>query len=99
MCIGTVTTGSEEIKQCEIITILGDRVRAGKVPMSVIDVAQSVFGPGYSGLFIDKERHWRMWKGVMTIEFTLGFIGVCWEVGWGVVDTMISSTALETDQN
>jgi len=35
-----------EIKQHEIITILGDRVRAGKVLMSVIDVAQSVFGLG-----------------------------------------------------
>ena len=37
---------SEEINQCEIITILGDRVRAGKVPMLVIDMAQSVFIPG-----------------------------------------------------
>ena len=40
-----------EIKQHEIITILGDRVRAGKVLMSVIDVAQLVFGQGLSGVF------------------------------------------------
>jgi len=40
-----------KIKQCEIITILGDRVGAGKVPMSVIDVAQLVFGQGLSGVF------------------------------------------------
>ena len=39
-----------KIKQCEIITILGDRVRAGKVPMSAIDVAQLVFGQGLSGV-------------------------------------------------
>jgi len=36
----------EKIKQHEIIPILGDRVRAGKVPMLVIDVAQLVFGLG-----------------------------------------------------
>ena len=37
-------------KQCEIITILGDRVRAGKVLMLVIDVAWLVFGPGLFGV-------------------------------------------------
>jgi len=31
----------------------------------------------------------------MTIEFTLGFVGVCWEVGCGVMDTMLSSTVPE----
>jgi len=36
----------EKVKQHEIITILGDRVRAGKVLMLVIDVAQSVFSLG-----------------------------------------------------
>jgi len=41
---------SEEIKQCEIITILGNRVRTGKVPMSAIDVTQSVLGPGLVGV-------------------------------------------------
>jgi len=42
------STGSklEEIKLGEIMTILGNRVRAGKVLMSAIDVTQSVFGPG-----------------------------------------------------
>jgi len=45
---GMVSTGvnSEGIKQCEIITILGNRVRAGKMLMSVIDVTQLVFSPG-----------------------------------------------------
>jgi len=38
---------SEEIKLCEIITILANRVRAGKVPMSVIDVTQLVFSWGF----------------------------------------------------
>jgi len=52
VCTGTVSTGlkSEEIKQCEIITILGDRVRAGKVLMSAIDVAQLVFSLGLFGV-------------------------------------------------
>ena len=56
VCTGTVSTGSEGIKQHEIITIRGNRVRAGQVPMSVIDMAWSVFGLGYLGLSIDKER-------------------------------------------
>jgi len=45
---GMVNTGSksEEIKQHEIITILGNRVGAGEVPMSAIDVTQLVSGPG-----------------------------------------------------
>jgi len=49
---GTVSTGSnsEEIKQCEIITVLGNRVGAGEVLMSVIDVTQSVFDPGLVGV-------------------------------------------------
>ena len=56
VCTGTVSTGLEEIKQCEIITIWGNRVRAGRVPMLVIDVAWLVFSLGYSGLSIDEER-------------------------------------------
>ena len=49
---GTVSLGlkSEEIKQCEIITILGSRVRAGEVLMSAIGVTQLVFGPGLVGV-------------------------------------------------
>ena len=52
VCTGTVSTGlkSEEIKQCEIITIFGNRVKAGKVPMSAIDVTQLVFGPWLVGV-------------------------------------------------
>jgi len=47
VCTGTSTgLKLEEIKQCEIITILRDSVGAEKVLMSVIDVAWSVFGPG-----------------------------------------------------
>ena len=38
------------IKQHEIITILGGRVGAGKVPMSAIDVAWSVFSLGLFGV-------------------------------------------------
>jgi len=34
-------------------------------------------------------------EGVMTIEVTLGFVGVCWEVGWGVMEQCCSSTAPE----
>ena len=51
-----VSTGSEGIKQHEIITIRGDRVRAGQVLMSVIDGVQLIFGPGLLGLAIDKMR-------------------------------------------
>jgi len=46
VCTGTVSTGLEKIKQHEIITILGDRVGAGKVLILAIDVAWSVFSPG-----------------------------------------------------
>jgi len=30
-----------------------------------------------------------MQKGAMTIEVTPGFIGICWEVGWGIVEMML----------
>ena len=50
VCTGTVSTGLEEIKQCEIIAIFGNRVGAGKVLMLAIDVAQLVFGPGLFGV-------------------------------------------------
>ena len=90
----------EKVKQHEIITILGDRVRAGKVLMSVIDVAQSVFGLGLFGLSVDKERQcWRMQKGVMTIEITSGFVRVFWEVGWEVVDIMLILTVPQGNQD
>jgi len=56
VCTRIVGTGSEGIKQCEIITIRGNRVRAVQVPMSVIDGVQSVFSLGLSELFIDKMR-------------------------------------------
>ena len=39
VCTGIVSTGLEEIKQCEIITIRGNRVGAGQVPMLVIVMA------------------------------------------------------------
>jgi len=47
---GTVSTGSEGIKQHEILTIRGNRVRAGQVPMSAIDGVQSVFSLGLFGV-------------------------------------------------
>jgi len=50
VCTGTVSTGLEKIKQCEIITILGGWVRAGKVLMLAIDVAWLVFGLGLFGV-------------------------------------------------
>ena len=53
---GIVITGLEEIKQHEIITIRGKRVRAGQVPRSVIDGVQLVFSLGLLGLSMDKMR-------------------------------------------
>ena len=50
MCTRIVSTGSEGIKQYEIITIRGNRVRAGKVLMLAIDMVWSVFGPGLFGV-------------------------------------------------
>jgi len=50
VCTGTVSTGSEEIKQHEIITIWGNRVRAGRVPMLATDVVWLVFGLGLLGV-------------------------------------------------
>jgi len=49
---GTEGTGSksEEIKQCEILIFLGNRVRAEEVPMLAIDVTQLVFSPGLFGV-------------------------------------------------
>jgi len=38
-----------------------------------------------------------MQKGAIMIEITLGFVRVCWEVGWGVMDMMLSLTAPESD--
>ena len=50
VCTGIVSTGSEGIKQHEIITKRGNRVRAGQVLMSAIDMAWSVFGLGLFGV-------------------------------------------------
>ena len=50
VCTGIVSTGSEGIKQCDIITIRGNRVRAGQVPILAIDMVQSVFSLGLLGL-------------------------------------------------
>ena len=50
---------SEGIKQCEIITISGNRVGAGQVPRSAIDGVRSEISPGLSGLSglsMDKTR-------------------------------------------
>ena len=59
MCTRIVSTGLEGIKQCEIITIRGNRVEAGQVLRSVIDGISSVFGLGLLGLSrlsVDKMR-------------------------------------------
>ena len=45
---------SEEIKLCEIITISGNRVGAGKVLMLVINVTQLVFGLGLVGVICSR---------------------------------------------
>ena len=84
MCTGTVSTGSENIKWHEIITIRGNRVRAGQVLMSAIDMVQSVFCLGLSGLSVDKKRqHWRMQRSGMMIGIASGFIRVSWGGGLG----------------
>jgi len=44
--MGSTGSKSEEIKLHEIITILGNWVRAGKVLMSVSDATQLVFSLG-----------------------------------------------------
>ena len=44
------------LKLDEIITILGNRVGAGKVPMLVIDVTWSVFSPGLVGVVCRQGR-------------------------------------------
>ena len=46
VCTRIVSTGSEGIKQHELITIRGNRVGAGQVLRSVIDGVQSVFSLG-----------------------------------------------------
>jgi len=64
---GTVSTGlkSEEIKQHEISTIWGNRVRAGEVPMLAIDVIWSVFSMGLVGVVHRQGKMmWRTWKDV-----------------------------------
>jgi len=56
VCTKIVSAGSEGIKQCEIITIRGSRVRAGQVLKLVIDRVLLVFGLGLLGLSVDKMR-------------------------------------------
>ena len=38
-----------------------------------------------------------MQRGATMIGIALGFIRVGWEVGWGVMDTMLSSIVPESD--
>jgi len=64
------------------------------VPQSAIDGSWLVFGTGLSGsskLSMDKMR-WL--EGCQELQWTvgmgLGFIGIDWEVDWGVVDMMLS---------
>ena len=74
---------SEEIKQHEIITIFGNRVGAGKVLMSVIDVTQSVFGPGLVRVVyrqgITLEDVWGCIDNWNHFRFHQGSLGM----GWG----------------
>jgi len=56
VCTRIVSTGLEGIKQCEMIAIRGNRVRAGQVLMSAIDGVRLVFSPGLLGLPMDEKR-------------------------------------------
>ena len=56
VCTRTVSTGLEGIKQHEIITIRGNGVGAGKVPMLAIDMVWSVFGLGLFGVVHGQEE-------------------------------------------
>ena len=52
--------------------------------MSAIDMVQSVFCLGLSGLSVDKKRqHWRMQRSANMIGIASGFIGVSWGGGLG----------------
>jgi len=85
VCTGTVSTGLEGIKQHEIITRWGNRVGAGRVLMSVIDVTQLVFGLGLFRVFCRQGEMMLEDAGSMTIiGIDLGFVRVCWEVDWGL---------------
>ena len=70
------------------------------MPMSVIDVAWLVFGLGLFGVV---HRPGEMMLGdagsMSTVGITLGFIRVCLEVDWGVVDKTLSLIALKNDQD
>ena len=100
VCTGTVSTESEGIKQCEIITILGNRVGAGRVPMSVIDVTQLEFGLGlFRVVHRQGETMLEDAGSTMMIGIALDFVGVCWEVDWGVMDMVLSLTAPESGQD
>ena len=74
--------------------IFGNRVRAGKVQMLAIDVAQLVFSLGLFGVVCRQgETMLEDTESMLMIGITSGFIGVCWEVGWGVMDKMLSSNS------
>ena len=75
MCTGIVSTESEGIKQHEIISIRGNRVRARQVLMLAIDMVWSVFSLGLLGLSMDKENDIGGCRRVQQV-ITLGFIGV-----------------------
>ena len=100
MCTGTVSAGLEGIKQHEIITISGNRVGAGRVLMSVIDVARLEFGLGLFGVVHRQGEMMLEDAGsMMMIGIGSGFIGVCWEVDWGVMDKMLSLIVPNNDQD
>ena len=101
VCTRIVSTGLEGIKQHEIITIRGNRVRAGQVPMLAIDMVLSVF---WSGLFRvvcgqeettleDAEGCDDNWS---CFRFHQGWTG---EVGCVVMEMMLSSIAPGSDQD
>ena len=78
VCARIVSTGSEGIKQCEIITIRGNRVGAGQVLMSVIDMVQLVFSPGLFG--VGCRHRGMMLKDAEECDDDWNCFGFCW--GW-----------------
>jgi len=55
VCTGIVSTRLEEIKQHEIITIRGNKVWAGQVPMSAIDMVCHYSAQGIQGVCRQRE--------------------------------------------
>ena len=83
------------------VLILAKTIMGGmdaQVPWLAIDGVQLVFSLGLLELSMDKMRRgWRMQRRAMMIRIASGFVGVGWEVGWGVMDTMLSLIAPESD--